>query len=87
MPPFKCPIIHGKNDKAIYCHPFNGAVFGGSGGFDLVIVNNANTTQISRSELGYTYQPPAGYKIGTQQTKSLFAGSYMFTPTEIEVFY
>ena len=87
MPPCKCPIINGKSDKAIYCHPSDGAVFGGSGGFDLVIANNANTTQISRTDLGYTYQPPAGYLHGTQQTQSLFAGSYKFTPIEIEVFH
>ena len=50
--------------------------FGGSR--DLVIYNNANTNtnQNSYSDLGYTYQPPAGYQYGTPQTMSLFAGSY-----------
>ena len=59
--------------------------FGGSR--DLVIYNNANTNQNSYSDLGYAYQPPAGYQYGTPQTMSLFAGSYNFTPTEIEVSY
>ena len=85
MQPFKCPIINGKNSKAIYCDPWCGATFGG--GCDLHIVNNANTNQDSYSNLGHTYQPPAGYQYGTSQTWSLFAGSYAFTPTEIEVFY
>ena len=80
MQPFKCPIINGKNGNAIYCDPSYGATFGG--GHDLT-----NADQHSYSNLGNTYQPPAGYQYGTQQTKSLFAGSYNFTPTEIEVFH
>ena len=85
MQPFKCPIINGKNRYAIYCNPSYGARFGG--GNDLHIHNNANTNQGSCSNLGNTYQPPAGYQCGTPQTQSLFAGSYTFAPTEIEVFY
>ena len=85
MQPFKCPIIDGKNDHAIYCHPSYGPIFGG--GHDLIIANNANTKQCSYSNLGDTYQPPAGYQCGTEETQSLFAGSCSFTPTEIEVFY
>ena len=85
MQPFKCPIINSKNVHAIYCHPSYGATFGGS--YDLHIANNANTNQNSFSNLGYTYQRPAGYQRGTPQTQSLFAGSRNFTPTEIEVFY
>ena len=85
MQPFKCPIINGKNGNAIACNPSYGAVFGI--GSDLQIVNNANTNQSSFSNLGETYQPPAGYQYNTPQTQSLFAGSRNFTPTEIEVFY
>ena len=83
MQPFKCPIINGKNGKAMYCSPSYGATFGG--GHDLYIVNNTN--QSSHGDLGNTYQPPAGYQHGTSETQSLFAGSYYFTPTEIEAFY
>ena len=82
--PFKCPIINGKNGHAIYCNPSYGAAFGG--GHDMCIYDNANSNTSSYSNLGYTYQPPPGYQYGTQQTKS-FAGSYNFTPTEVEVFY
>ena len=85
MQPFKCPIINGKNVQAIYCNSSYGATFGG--GHDLYIANNANTNQYLYSNLGHTYQPPAGYQYNTPQTQSLFAGSYKFTPTEIEVFY
>ena len=77
--------MSGKNNYAIYCDPSYGATFGG--GHDLNISNNANTNQNSCSNLGHTYQPPPGYQNGTQQTQSLFVGSYQFTPTEIEVFY
>jgi hypothetical protein len=87
MQPFKCPIINGKNGNAIYCLPSYLAIFGGGGGHDLVIFSNANSNQSSYSKLGHTYQPPPGYQQGTQQTQSLFAGSYKFQPTEIEVFY
>ena len=85
MQPFKCPIINGRNGHAIYCDPSWGAIF--AGGCDLAIANNANTNQNSGSNLGHTYQPPAGYQCNTPQTQSLFAGSKHFTPTEIEVFY
>ena len=85
MQPFKCPIINGNNSYAIYCDRTYGATFGG--GNDLYISDNANTNQNSYSNLGHTYQPPPGYQNGTQQTQSLFAGSYKFTPTELEVFY
>ena len=85
MQPFKCPIINGKNGYAIYCTPSYGAAFGGAR--DLYIANNANTNQNSYSSLGNAYQPPVGYQYNTPQTRSLFAGSYQFTPTEIEVFY
>ena len=85
MQPFKCPIINGRNGYAIYCSPSYGAIFGG--GHDLIIYNNANINQNSYSNLGNTYQAPAGYQYNTPQTQSLFAGSRNFTPTEIEVFY
>ena len=85
MQPFKCPIINGKNAYAINCYSLFGATFGGS--HDLHIADNANANNNSYSHLGHTYQPPAGCQCNTQQTQSLFAGSYSFTPTEVEVFY
>ena len=87
MRPFKCPIKDGRNDKAIRCHPYSGAVFGGSGdGRDLFISSNASTNKYSMSNLGDTYQAPPGFKPGAPHTNALLAGSYEFTPSEIEVF-
>ena len=56
-------------------------------GNDLLISNNSHTNQQSDANFGNTYQPPAGYVYNTPQTQSLLAGSYKFTPTEIEVFF
>ena len=85
MKPFKCPIINGKSGSAIYCRSTYGPTFGE--GHDLYIAENAKTNQSSSSNLGNTYQPPAGYQYGTPQTQSLLAGSYNFRATEIEVFF
>ena len=82
-PPFKSPVkIH---QHAIYSSPYQGASFGA--GHDFCISDNSNANQLSYSDFGNTYQPPAGYVYGTQETKSLLAGSYKFTPTEVEVFF
>ncbi|XP_028416261.1 E3 ubiquitin-protein ligase TRIM33-like [Dendronephthya gigantea] len=89
MSPFKCQMKDGRNDEAIYCEYKFGPVFGRTGngfGHDLAICPNANTTQGSKSNLGDTYQPPPGYEPGAPETKALLAGSYGFTPSEIEVF-
>ena len=84
VPPFKAPVY--KNHQyAIYSSPGYGPTFGGS--HDLHICNDSHANQHSNTNFGHTYQPPAGYVYGTQQTKSLLAGSYKFTPTEIEVFF
>ena len=84
LTPFKCPIHDHQNDKAIWCQPSFGAIFGE--GYDLLITSNANANQKSHSNLGYTYRPPRGYEPGTPQTRALLAGIYYFLPTEIEVF-
>jgi hypothetical protein len=76
-------MTHRKNN-AIYCFSGWGAMFGCDR--DLFISGNANVNQYSYTNLGDTYQAPEGYQCGTPQTKALLAGSFMFTPTEIEVF-
>ena len=83
VPPFKSPIYH--HQYAILSSPIQGASFGG--GHDFYISDNSNANQQSSSNFGNTYQPPAGYFPGTPQTQSLLAGSYNFTPTEVEVFF
>ena len=84
LKPFKCPIYNHQNNKAIWCDYTCGAIFGS--GHDLLISSDANTNQHSYTNLGRTYHPPRGYEPGTLETKDLLAGSYKFTPTEIEVF-
>ena len=86
LPAFRCPIIEQKKDKAICCTPSRGPGFGGDYGADLLISDNANASQSSLSNLGYTYQSPPGYQPWAAETKALLAGSYRFTPSEIEVF-
>ena len=83
VPPFKSPVKD--HQYAIFSKPSYGASFGK--GYDFYISDNSNANQLSYSDFGNTYQPPAGYVRGTQETKSLLAGSYKFTPTEVEVFF
>ena len=82
--PFKCPTYDHRNGKAVWCYRSYGAIFGD--GYDMLICSNASTNKDSRTDLGKTYRPPDGYEPDTPQTKALLAGSYQFTPTEIEVF-
>ena len=84
VPPFKTPV-HRNHRYAIVSSSSCGPIFGG--GHDFHISNDSHTNQHSYTNFGHTYQPPAGYVYNTQQTKSLLAGSYDFTPTQIEVFF
>ena len=84
VPPFKSPVYK-NHEHAICSYPSYGPTFGG--GHDLYISNDSHTNQQSCTNFGHSYQPPGGYYYGTPQTKSLLAGSYQFTPTEIEVFF
>ena len=83
VPPFKSPVED--HQHAILSSPYQGASFGG--GPDFYISDNSNANQLSYSNFGDTYQPPAGYVFGTRQTQSLLAESFYFTPTEVEVFF
>ena len=84
VPPFKAPFYRPNR----YLFPTYSSVkpcfrFGD----DLFISDNSHDNQQSYSDFGDKYQPPAGYVWGTEQAKSLLAGSFKFTPTQIEVFY
>ena len=70
---------------AIYTRRDLGPTFGG--GRDLFIANNANKNKGSYTNFGYTYRPPSGYGFRSSNTKALLAGSYRFTPDEVEVYY
>ena len=77
LPPFIANVRPGK--FAVFCHPGYGPTFGG--GHDVHIADNANGNRESYSNFSY-YQLP----LGTRKSDALLAGSYNFTPTEIEVF-
>ena len=83
LPPFKAPLKDENDGYAIWRHRGYGPLFGA--GHDLYIVSNAKSSTYSR--LGRTYQAPPGYTHGQANTNSLLAGSYTFTPSEVEVLY
>ena len=60
-----------------------GPIFGDS---DIFISNNSASNQYSRTYCGYSYPLPPGYSLSGPKC-TFYAGSYKFTPTDIEVFY
>ena len=62
-----------------------GPTFGG--GYDIRITNSALSNSNSYSNLGYTYSPPSGHSYSSTFAKTFLAGTYKFTPDEIETFY
>ena len=68
---------------AIYCNPGYSATFGG--GHDIFIGNNANVNTTSYSNLGHSYKHPQ-FTSGSNEAKTLLAGSYNFQVQEIEAF-
>ena len=71
--------------QSIYCYPSYGPTFGG--GHDIYISNYASSNSNSFSNLGYTYSPPSGYSYGSTFARTFLAGTYKFTPDEVETFY
>ena len=69
-------------DAVIRCDSF-GPRFGWA---DILISNNAASNQKSRTYCGDHYPLPPGYSLSGPNCK-FYAGSYEFTPTDIEVFY
>ena len=83
LPPFKAPVC--KIGNAIYSSSRYGPIFGK--GHDLHIGDNPHVSSPSYTYFGSSYKPPQDYSYGSKKTLSLLAGSYVFTPNEIEVFY
>ena len=65
--------------------PPYGPTFGG--GHDIYISNSASSNSNSYSNLGHTYSPPSGYSYGSTFAQTFLAGTYNFTPDEVETFY
>ena len=57
----------------------SGPVFG----IDIIIFNNANSNSLSYAGLGGAYPAPAA----VQDKYTILAGTYRFSPDEVEVFY
>ena len=81
LAPFKSPVYR-YSANAVYTSVNYGPVFGG--GNDIRIVNKANANTDSYTNFGYTYRPPSGYTYNTDKVKNLLAGTYKFTPNEVE---
>ena len=64
--------------------PSYGPSFGG--GHDMYISDFASSNRKSYSNLGNTYSPPSGYSYGSTFARTFLAGTYQFTPGEIETF-
>ena len=65
--------------RAIYRISSYGLSFGG--GHDIVIADNANSNNNSLTHFGHSYSVPSGVK----DKKTILAGTYKFTPDEVEV--
>ena len=66
-------------DGAIYRSSDYGPVFG----IDIIIVNNANSKSDSIARFAYYYPAPAA----VQNRYTILAGTFRFSPDEVEVFY
>ena len=80
LAPFIANVVPGNEPYAVYRRQGYGPTFGGN--HDIYIADNANGHQQSYSNFGYYQFPP-----GARERTTLLAGSYNFTPTEIEVFF
>ena len=54
--------------------------------YDIFISNNSASNQDSYTSCGWSYPLPPGYSISSSNC-TVYAGSFYFTPTDIEVFY
>ncbi|KAL9961652.1 hypothetical protein ACROYT_G030640 [Oculina patagonica] len=77
--PFKSMVSNSQH--AICSHSSYGPTFGA--GHNIYIANNANSNTNSYTNFGTYYSVPSG----VQDRRTILAGSYKFTPDEVEVFY
>ena len=70
---------------SIYFRSTYGPTFGG--GHDINIKSDASSNSNSYSNLGHDYGPPSGYSYGSSFSRTFLAGTYKFTPDEVETFY
>ena len=80
--PVKLPVKSDSYHQAVLRCDSYGPIFGWN---DILISNNSGTNQDSFTYCGRAYLLPPGY-LSSCNCK-FYAGSYRFTPTDIEVFY
>ena len=62
---------------------FRSSDYGPRFGYDIYIANNANSNSFSHARLGRFYPAPAA----GQYPSTILAGTWRFSPDEVEVFY
>ena len=82
--PVKLPQT-GRNAHSILFQSSYGPTFGG--GHDIHISNSASSNSYSYCNLGWTYSAPSGYSYSSTFARTFLAGTYKFTPDEVETFY
>ena len=80
LSPFKSVVRHPQ--YAIHGGSGFGPIFGGWGGHDIYIANNANSNTISFLKFGNSYSAPRG----VQNRYTVLVGTTHFTPDDWEVF-
>ena len=84
LAPVKLPAYRYYGNALYDCSSY-GPTFGG--GHDMHIAGYASSNTNSYTYLGYTYSLPSGYSYRSTSTKTFLAGTYTFTPDEVETFY
>ena len=79
LAPFKSMVKRGS--QAIYMGISYGPTFGG--GHDICVANNAAHNAHSYTNFGHSFLAPSEVK----EKVTVLAGTYHFTPNEVEVFY
>ena len=79
LAPFVSQVEKGITDWAIYRNSQFGPYFG----IDVIIRDNADSNSLSEAVLGYYYSAPPA----VQDSDTVLAGTWYFSPDEVEVFY
>ena len=84
--PVKLQIKSESQRYAIHRCSSNGPTFGN--GYDIFLPDNAASNRHSYTKYGFTYHLPSGYSLWGSCCRFYAGGvSYLFNPTDIEVFY
>ena len=81
--PVKLRVKSDRYKNAVVRCDSYGPIFGSG---DIAISNNSASNTDSHTYCGWSYPLPPGYSLSRTNCK-FYAGSYEFTPTDIEVFY